>query len=290
MRFFVTNWGDPRPHAEYPFVVLEKDNWNDYGYRTLYRPKIYLPDGSVIDLRQVKILKLGQTAADSATLGGSFETLDDTYCSLGQELAYYESLLTLDPVVRQEYLIALRDIAADDVIREQFESEGGYGTSLLRFGPAERALQDAPGLLRGESEDDGKLSFAFHTRFGSNEFMTRFDYMVTDRLPGRVNAIIGYNGTGKTKLLANLAWVASAELEARKQEEKILDYGWLEPAGLRFGHVITISYSAFDTFAVPQQQSRQFGYTYCGLRKHDQEGALKSPDEIAADIQNALPA
>ena len=54
-------------------------------------------------------------------IADEFHALDDTYCSLGQELAYYESLLTLPENVRNEYLTGLRDAAADPSIRESFE-------------------------------------------------------------------------------------------------------------------------------------------------------------------------
>ena len=37
--------------------------------------------------------------------------------------------------------------------------------------------------------------------------------------PGRINAIIGYNGTGKTQLLANLALVANADLGIRNRDD-----------------------------------------------------------------------
>ena len=135
------------------------------------------------------------------------------------------------------------------------------------------------------------LDFTFHTRFGSNEFATRFRYCAVPELPGRLNAIIGYNGTGKTQLLANLAFVARSDIEARGGEAA--KYGRLVPAEMRFGAVVAVSYSAFDTFDLPSNPggAKDFGYTYCGLRRYGGQGAtpgLKDVHEIEKEIAGAL--
>ena len=293
MRFFVKNYREPTPSSgEYPFVVLNNDNWDDYGFKTMFHPVIHANPDWTVDLPQVKILKRGQ-GHGRTSIPEVFDTLGSDYCSLGQELAYYESLLTLDDEVKEDYLYGLRDTAAYPNIRKEFENEEGFSTSLLRFGSAERALDDAPSLLQGTDEADSELTFSFHTSFGTNEFATNFHYCRTTVLPGRINAIIGYNGTGKTQLLANLALVANAELGIRNRDDTIAQYGRLDPTNLRFGAVVAISYSAFDTFKLPQGSSRRtdFGYTYCGLRKFDDQGValgLKNVDEIADEIAGAI--
>ena len=211
MFFFVLNHREKPPeNVTYPFVLLENDNWDDYSYKTLFHPVIHLAEGEFVNLKDVKILQLDQ-GYGRTEIARTFEVLDASYCSLGQELAYYESLLTLSSDIRIDYLTSMRDAAADASIRDLFHGEDGFRVSLLRWGPAERALEDAPAILQGTDRADSKLSFTFHTTFGANEFATRFQYDQIKGLPGRINAIIGYNGTGKTRLLANLAWIARAE-------------------------------------------------------------------------------
>ena len=293
MRFFVKNERETPPQGEpYPYVVLTVDNWDDYRFKTLFHPVIYLSQEQRVDLRDVKILKLDQQGGRTQT-EAFFEELDDSYCSLGQELAYYESLLALPEEVRADYLRSLRDVADDATIRERFKDEEGFKTSLLRWGSAERALEDAPAILKGANEGDDKLSFTFHTKFGANEFATQFHYCKVEGLPGRVNAIIGYNGTGKTQLLANLAWVARSDLRSRGEDSKIAKYGRLDPAGLRFGSVVAVSYSAFDTFELPLQSDddNQFGYTYCGLRRLTDQSTklgLKDAEDLVNDIEAVI--
>ena len=294
MKFFVIDWRSSPPRNEpYPYVVLKKDAWDDYGFETLFHPVIYVDEERAIDLLYVKILKRNQPAT-RFQIGEVFERLDDSYCSLGQELAYYESLIELDEEIRTAYLIGLRDAAADSSIRESFQNEQGFQVSLLRWGSAALALEDALGVLEGGGESNSELlEFTFHTKFGSNQFSTPFRYCRGDQLPGRLNAVIGYNGAGKTQLLANLAWVARADLRSRAQDGKISQYGRLEPPGLRFASVIAVSYSAFDTFELPWQsnEDNQFGYTYCGLRQPTEGGAirgLKDTEDIVKDIESAI--
>ena len=293
MWFFVRDrWGTPPPSEPYPFVVLAVDDWDDYSFKTLFHPVIHLSKDERVDLRDVKILKRGQPHGRTE-IAPSFVQLDDSYCSLGQELAYYESIFELAEEIRTDYLIGLRDAAADPSIRESFENEEGFQVSLLRWGPAARALDDALGVLQGVVNGDSELEFTFHTKFGSNEFAIPFRYCKGDDLPGRINAVIGYNGSGKTQLLANLAWVARADLRSRDQDSKISQYGRLEPVRLRFGGVVTVSYSAFDTFELPWRlnENNQFGYTYCGLRQPPDGSAsrgLKDADDIVKDVEAAI--
>ena len=301
VQFYVINQRESPPHdALYPFVVLVTDGWNDYGYETLFHPVIHLSRDENVNLDNVKILKLGQEGGRTE-VKPVFEQLDESYCSLGQELAYYEMLLDLSPEIRSAYLTAIRDAAADPVVRLRFEDTNGFRTSLLRWGTAERALKDAPAILIDGIEGyDGyestvvpDMDFTFHTKLGSNVFATDFRFSKVDGLPGRVNAIIGYNGTGKTQLLANLAWVARADLRSRQSESRIAKYGHLDPKDIRFGRVVAVSYSAFDTFELPKSEGQleDFGYTYCGLRRPENTSralGLKEPGEITKEIEEAI--
>ncbi|MEX2032261.1 MAG: hypothetical protein WEA81_05285, partial [Dehalococcoidia bacterium] len=96
MRFFVRRrQARPVEVTDFPFVVLETDNWDDFHFGTLFHPVIYLSATDSVDLRSVKILQAGQEGHSPIGDGFAFDALDDSYCSLGQELAYYESLMAL---------------------------------------------------------------------------------------------------------------------------------------------------------------------------------------------------
>nr|WP_176573544.1 AAA family ATPase [Nonomuraea pusilla] len=290
-------------------VILHRDIWDDYGYKTMFDARLFLShDDDSVDLGAVKIMKRGQHSGPTE-LAPAFDRLSEDYCSLGQAFSYYEALNSLPEHIRSDILYALRDIAADRSIREAFALEGAMTSSLLRFGNAELALRDAITLFEGSSfKRNAALIFGFETNVGGDDFQVTLAFADRPPLPGRINVIVGYNGCGKTQLLANLAALAHADLITRGRPDFQRRHGnfLAESQNQRFSSVIAVSYSAFDTFDLPgkTQQERDrlastgdvSGYVYCGLRRnvsespHDQNrpAPLKSVLEIQDEIRVAL--
>jgi hypothetical protein len=48
-----------RPLGPRPYAVLYPDNWNDFGYVTMFSLELYLVNEEVIDAGNVKITRLG---------------------------------------------------------------------------------------------------------------------------------------------------------------------------------------------------------------------------------------
>ncbi len=63
--------------------------------------------------------------------------------------------------------------------------------------------------------------------------------------------IIGYNGTGKTRLLSNLAIATSNYGYSKKEEMVARAAGRFVGTQPPFKTVVVVSYSAFDTFVIP---------------------------------------
>jgi ABC-type transport system involved in cytochrome c biogenesis ATPase subunit len=83
----------------------------------------------------------------------------------------------------------------------------------------------------------------------------------------RLMAIVGENGTGKTQLLARLAW---ALWGLQVDEDALI------PKRPSIGRVIAVSYSALDDFKRPPHRMRGYedrpvfdNYCYCGFRTPD---------------------
>lgn len=310
MRFEVT-LQDPdfRTIKEFPVIYLKRDNWDDFGFKTMFDARLYLSHRHPpLELGPVKILKRGQEGG-LTELPDKFQALGDDYCSLGQAFSYYEVISSLPDELVGRVLEGLRDVTWDPGVRQQFAEELGFRTSLVRFGGAELALEDATSLfIYAVRKKKVSLAFQFQTSVGGEYFDISFRFGDRRPLPSRINVLVGYNGCGKTQLLANLANVAHADLTKRERlsfKRKFGTFGQLESAP-RFSSVITISYSAFDTFELPgknrEEESRLnesgdiFGYVYCGLRRyHRGRGqktvtarALKDVTEIQSDLLSAL--
>jgi hypothetical protein len=123
-----------------------------------------------------------------------------------------------------------------------------------------------------------------------------------------MNVLIGYNGTGKTRLLSNLAIVASGYGDTDKEAVLERRSGTFVGTPPPFKTVVVVSYSAFDTFIIPgrtveertrlAQEGTIFGYVYCGLRERAPEPEtadggegtyrLRTPEETEADFISAV--
>ncbi len=197
--------------------------------------------------------------------------------------------------LRDEALRALRDIVIMPELRDVFQSEPGWGTSLFRHLSENEGFFELARVLIAKDYSAlpaHDLQLAFHPSgwaepvdFTFKPFETEQGAWPTrpqsgprhDLLPSRLIAVIGRNGSGKSTLLARLARVAVASKSARSLGA-YRQIGTMEPAGLGFTRVVTISYSAFDSFEIPgvnEEERKQVireldqgngRYVFCGLR------------------------
>lgn len=159
MRFEVAkSWGEPGK-GRWPVVVLRENNWDDFGFKTLFGAEIHLDEVTSITLGGVKIIRRDQTGGATEMPGRQFQAFDRNYCSLGQEAEYYEKLATVPEPTRTRYLRAVRDAAFDQAIRREFMSTEAWSTSLTRFGQASHALEVGKDLAQGIRRTPGVANF-----------------------------------------------------------------------------------------------------------------------------------
>lgn len=303
---------------------LQQDTWDDYNFRTTYG--LYYRGPNKVELLYVgivKILKLGQKQREPLQINDAFERLDEQWCSVGKDLDYYERLSNIDEGDRNEILTALRDVVADPTLVPEFQNQSGWRTSLFRDNSRwDRFLDDATAIY---NKDFSKLAnletpFSFTANLGSDVLTLNFsappvaNYNGKMRelgpsrkevlLPQRIVALIGRNGSGKSTLLSRLSHVAFASGSARS-ERSIRNLGMLDPPEINFSRIITISYSAFDSFDVPGLEGKdrvqiakditagQGRFAYCGLRDisaeiEDREGTSGIKDSSPSGSPQAI--
>lgn len=276
-----------------PCFVLRQDNWNDFGYQTLYEMYLLTNEEEPFLIGGVKILKMGQTPEDSHQLvPGYFEYIDNDFCSIGQSLDYYERVAKLTQERRDLILLGLRDVVQHREIWAQFRDEPGWRTSLFRnFSENDDFIVLARTLLTRDYSTLPHLNLQFS--FGMPGWNSALDFIfdapdVDDaiswvsrrerrELPSRVAVLIGCNGAGKSTILARLARIAHASRSERERPQ-LARLGQIKPEGLGFPRIIAISYSAFDSFQIPgisfeeqlqiakEMTTGEGRYVFCGLR------------------------
>lgn len=265
------HFSHPKPKELPSFVLVFNSGWNDYGIYSQYYPYYYDESGKCKELVDLKIITLEGNSVD--VIPDKFYNLDDRFCSLGQEIGYYEEL---EKILKNDFfgvLYALRDVAFFPEIQEDFETTDQFSNSLIRYNEQERLLREAVHLINNSNlENLYSFQYQFKPKFSSEAIDVNFDFSATSQIPNRIFALIGKNGTGKTQLITSLPVHIS---------EKKGDF--FSPQIPIFSKLIAVSYSIFDTFQIPKKTAT-FNYIYCGLR--NEKGEISTDKSMLLRFHN----
>lgn len=259
----------------FPSFSLTTNDWDDYGTECTFYLNYYPKEGEKIGIGGLKILQKG---ASKTVIPEAFDSLDDgkgKFISLGQDVEFYENLLTHCGRRQAETaLVALCDIAWQPPLAIPFETTPAFRNALFRNNSALKARRFGQAIIQGLKFDE---SFSFKYRLEIPNAATPFDVKIDlderDEVPGRIVSIIGRNAVGKTQFLASLAGdlvqlAKNTSIESiEEREDRFYNQRPI------FTRIITVSYSAFDKFARPK--SKHASYVYCGIR-NEKGGLSKS--------------
>lgn len=242
-----------------PIFVLEYDKWNDFGIVTQFYLK-YLPlDQASIGIGQVKIMTKG-VSETYTVMQHEFTQLPLEFCSLGQDESYYEELKANFPTNYQGVLLALRDVAFFPRIREEFEMDNNFSKSLTRENITEQLMRTIRMKLFGmDLNTCFKFGYKYKPPFSDETLNINFDFEYDREIDHRIYAIIGQNGTGKTRLLSSIARDLSNPSATN-----------FSPRAPLYAKIFSVSYSFFDQHDIPEPDP-SFNYVYCGLKKANRE-------------------
>lgn len=274
--------------------LLEEDNWNDFGYRTLYHihATSNLTQKGNEYMGSIQIMKIGQTDNDynllRKCLGPNllFSALPEGFYSISFSVGLFRDLeRLLDVEQRKEFKKTLRLITnTSDEWYSKVMHTNCFKTSLMRNASMDAyALRIGDEIMKSDlrSYDLREQSMIF-TLPNSNPIELNFTGPATmanddGLLPSRLAVFIGDNGVGKSTILYRLVKILYAGVDER---EKILaeSLGKVEPKDVGFSKLIMVSYSALDNFTLPGSSNSEvlsilqgfdngFGrFTFCGLR------------------------
>ena len=284
-------------------AYLLTDNWDDwFEFSTLYILTYYDVDGGEHVLGGVKI---GQFDMDEVQrrphIPEEFESLDNHFFSLGQDVDYYESARKLGSDTSEVLLKALNDVVAHDDIYVRARNERVMGRSLMRS-VSERTLV---GQFRRVLSGGVRLTnyaFRYH---GPKQFEPTFEPVEMSfsvepfsKPPTNIQVIIGRNGVGKSFLLNAMSRALvnpdeSAEDNGRFVVDNIFDDEFESP----FSNIVSVTFSAFDDFPVIRRNRNTLKgvqYTNVGLRKlkrvsgeedkHKFNTVTQDPNELTSDF------
>lgn len=192
---------------------LEADEWNDYGYETLFELYWIDEDNKSHDIGPVKIAHKSEKITRDL-LRNSFSHLEENFCSLGIDDSYYininknkayDVLTSLNDIIlnKETDYVSSSEFYQNSFMRKyEFDEEGGkkYITTVSNIvdkGLAEAGLFHLDYVFNSESEDREE-----------NEYLTRKIVFEADSKifpPENIYVLIGENGVGKTTFLKGIA-------------------------------------------------------------------------------------
>ena len=301
MQFRVIPRSSSPPAEGQDVGYLRIDNWDDmFRYQTLYHLFYFDNAGNRHEIGLVKIGQVGQEHG-RPDLPRNFDSLDERFFSLGQDVDYYSSAMELGQEVARKIMSALNDIANNDEIYQRALGEDVTSVSLLRSVNLKTIEWQYRRVLDGGLELS-PYKFEYEGPKPSVEGVSplhlEFQVRPESWPPTNIHVLIGRNGVGKTFLLNAMV---RALVSSDTDKDKDGSFTSLDETGEQthespFVNILSISFSAFDEFEMPGQDSENEDVRHAnvGLRMQqmdEQQNRLvtanRSPGELASQFSSS---
>lgn len=266
-------------------IYLMVDNWNDYSFKTLFHLFVVVQNKPV-RIGEIKIGFEGQTEEMSTRgklQGLNLEHLPENFFSLGENDEYYENISKLDKELKVLVLQTLNDIVFSPEVISKIKNEEVFRVSLLRYVSLTTIKERYKRLLSGDSSPSN-FSFFFERNSIRNlsDIKLTFEVVAESKPSTNIHAIIGRNGIGKTTILNGMI----DSIANSNEETQLFTRDFIHPKKAIdkefFSTLISVSFSAFDPFEPPMEQSNPaLGtcYYYIGLKNEEGLNYLASNNE-----------
>jgi predicted ATPase len=283
-------------------AVLFSDNWDDFGFKTTFTLRFYDQLGKELDVGNVKIGFKGQQQGwTSANIPENFHNLDPTFYSLGQDPEYYKNFIThFQPEEWKAILLALGDVVFSAERLAIAEDDPAFNTSLMRNINKTTIDHQYKRILDGLAPlTPFNFTFVKPRTEKFAELALNFAVQPNSKPSSNIHILIGRNGVGKTTILNNMvqALVAGQDNTLGNGYFVSKNAWFTQPlSSNEFAGVVSVSFSAFDTFEPPPNQDnadKGMRYRYVGLKKNVQstqadEWPLKGKPELCAELSKSL--
>ena len=272
--------------SDRPALIFTDDSWNDYGYELMVGFNLFIR-GELIHLGRGRFLFEGEPETRKVfnalpvmpgTKLARFDPEHFDFVSLASSLDVYKRFVRASnrPIAR-DALIRIHDIAILTAVGrssmvERFESNPAFQKALLRSMAERQAFELAASVVLGTLRPSANAVFTLHMKLDGFEAEHAIGFNFTESLfPGDINALIGYNGIGKTQALVHIADYLLKLRRYRKRNRRDVETLQPEP---RFRKVIALSLSPYSIFPATEKVPPRERTDYANIGFHRPDGTL----------------
>lgn len=294
MEFRVLSKSTWAPDIGKDTVYLKIDHWNDFSFITMFHMSLHDEDGQLHDIGEIKIGFYGQKIEANTydNLPDRFESIGDEYFSLGQGIDFYRNMASLPKLFCNRILLALNDIVIQPDLIENIKEEEVFSTSLLRGVSLSVVKGQYSRVLEGKAElTDFKFKFLRPETEYFSSMELGFNVEVGSTPNTNIHSVIGRNGVGKTTLLNSMI---EAITDRQSGDAKFVDTDEWQGGEISddyFSSLVSVSFSAFDSFNPPQEQpdpAKGTCYFYIGLKDQENAEVHRTIGDLQSDCIKAL--
>ena len=246
MRFEVVQRGQIERVFTKNVIYLHKDGWNDwFKYETMFYLSYSDEKGNTVELGSIKIGQIGMEQR-TPDLPKTFETLTDSFFTLGQSEDYYENVKKLEHgELREDILTALRDIAYNLTIFEAVKQENVTRESLMRDLGSRIIREQFHRIANGGAKlTPFDISYKLPGQVGT-DYQLEFHVVPDSNPPTNIHVLIGRNGVGKTHMLTSMIRCLSTGNQDGQYGKFSFEHR------TKFSNFVCVAFSPFDTYPMP---------------------------------------
>ncbi|MEB6171051.1 hypothetical protein MXL20_02095 [Staphylococcus pseudoxylosus] len=258
---------------------LVKDNWNDFGYQTLF--VLFYFDGT--NDQEIGGVKIGNYDNEFITsIKDLINGNNKNIFSLGNGKDYYLNLNKLDKEKKIYILKEMNDVAYNLDLFENIKDLDITKESLLRWVSPLTIKEQFNRIIENKVE---LTSFEF--TFNNDELKIDFEVEPKSKPQTNLQGLIGNNGIGKTKLLRDIL-TAFIKNDTDQLYNKNLD-----DEEMIFANALLVSFSIFDDnteiLKHIKSNNKNSKLNYIGVQKLDDDNLLnKSNEELATEFCESI--
>ena len=291
-KYYVTNYGNSIGKVPANSFTLSKDDWDDFGFITMFHMYYIDVNYERIPIGEIKISFIGQKPrADYAQIytdrtynkiSPVFEEIGDDFYSLGQTPEFYEKLFSIFGNESIQILSQINDLATNPSAVSKYSDESAFTASLLRTVDTWQIKNQFSRILSGGA----KLSdYDFEFNYLGNDI--KFNVEALSTPPTNTHALIGRNGVGKTSILNAMFNQLIQENKDGIFTKYLNTRGatWSEKIDSEyFSKVIYITYSIFGEYFPDIIDSQRFSYIGVKEKNKDNEYYIKNIKDLSNEF------